>query len=98
MTVEATETPPVKRRRKPTQQVSHAAALKKKAETEQELVRWTPEEVVARRLLPYTSARVLRRKCNRREVYHHGDGGRITFTAEDIRRENERTTNAPLAA
>ncbi|MER7734160.1 hypothetical protein ABTX80_25040 [Streptomyces erythrochromogenes] len=98
MTVEATETPPVKRRRKPAQQDNHAAALKKKADAEQELVRWTPEEVVALKLLPYRSARVLRRKCNRREVWCHLDGGRITFTAEDIRRENERTAVAPLAA
>lgn len=63
---------------------------------ESELRRWTPEEVVEKRLLPYRSARVLRRKCNRREVIHHNDGGRISFTAEDIRRENARTVVEPL--
>ncbi|MEU0634363.1 hypothetical protein [Streptomyces sp. NPDC005989] len=63
---------------------------------ELELYRWTPEEVVELRLLPYTSAAVLRRKCNRREVHHHGDGGRITFTNEDIRRENERWAIEPF--
>lgn len=65
---------------------------------EAELRRWTPEEVVARQLLPYRSARVLRQKCYRREVFHHNDARRITFTSEDIRRENARTVVAPLAA
>ncbi|MFD7066113.1 hypothetical protein ACFV97_02635 [Streptomyces sp. NPDC059913] len=63
---------------------------------ELELYRWTPEEVVELRLLPYTSTAVLRRKCNRREIWHHKDGGRITFTADDIRRENERTAVEPF--
>lgn len=63
-----------------------------------EFIRWTPEEVVARQLLPYRSVRVLKQKCYRREVHHHNDGGRITFTAEDLRRENERTAVTPLAA
>jgi hypothetical protein len=62
---------------------------------ENELRRYDPEEVIAKRWLPYKSARVLREKCYRREVIHHNDGGRITFTAEDIRLENERTAVVP---
>ncbi|MFJ4009404.1 hypothetical protein [Streptomyces sp. NPDC090026] len=63
---------------------------------EADLRRYTPEEVIANRWLPYKSARVLKDKCYRREVIHHGDGGRITFTALDIQRENERTAVVPL--
>lgn len=69
-----------------------------RAMEENELRRWTPEEVVAARLLPYKSARVLRQKCHRREVWHHQDGGRISFTAEDIRRNNAAAQVAPIAA
>ncbi|MFE0137666.1 hypothetical protein ACFWY6_39835 [Streptomyces sp. NPDC059037] len=75
-------------------------SLKRKSsavEDEAEFRRWTPEEVIERRLLPYKSARVLKQKCYRREVHHHLDGGRITFTAEDLRKENERTAVTPLA-
>ncbi|MGW6454983.1 hypothetical protein ACWF94_03510 [Streptomyces sp. NPDC055078] len=68
------------------------------AEDEDELRRWTPEEVIAKRWLPYKSARVLKEKCYRREVIHHNDCGRITFTLDDIRRENERTAVVPLQA
>lgn len=64
---------------------------------EDELRRYTPEEVVAKRLLPYTSVRVLKDKCHRRELFHHGDGGRITFTAADIRKNSELGAQAPLA-
>ncbi len=64
---------------------------------EAEFRRWTPDEVIAKRLLPYTSARVLKQKCYRREIHHHNDGGRITFTAEDLRKENERTAVTPFA-
>ncbi|MFD5184082.1 hypothetical protein ACFWMQ_16005 [Streptomyces sp. NPDC058372] len=71
---------------------------KTRTEVEAELYRWTPEEVIEQRLLPYKSAAVLRRKCSRREIHHHNDGGRISFTADDIRRENERTAVAPIAA
>ncbi|MGW1137623.1 hypothetical protein [Streptomyces zhihengii] len=63
---------------------------------EAELFRWTPEEVVGRRLLPYQSVRSLKEKCYRREVFHHRDGGRITFTAEDLRRENARSAMRPV--
>ncbi|NUP23576.1 MAG: hypothetical protein HOZ81_47480 [Streptomyces sp.] len=65
---------------------------------ESELRRWTPEEVIAMRLLPYRSPRVLKEKCYRREVHCHTDGGRITFTAEDIRQENARHAVIPAAA
>lgn len=65
---------------------------------EAELRRWTPEQVVAKQLLPYKSVRVLKQKCYRRQVFHHLDAGRITFTAEDIRRENARTVVTPIAA
>jgi hypothetical protein len=54
-----------------------------------EFRRWTPEEVVEHQLLPYSSARVVKEKCYRRELFCHRDGGRITFTAEDLRRNNE---------
>ncbi|MEU0836065.1 hypothetical protein [Streptomyces sp. NPDC005969] len=62
---------------------------------EVEFRRWSPKEVVEKQLLPYKSARVLKQKCYRREVFHHNDGGRITFTLDDIRRENERTAVTP---
>lgn len=64
-------------------------------EDEAEFRRWTLQEVVDLQLLPYRSVRVLRDKCHRREVHHHNDGGRVTFTAEDLRKENERTAVAP---
>jgi hypothetical protein len=66
-------------------------------EDEAEFRRWTPEEVIELKLLPYRSARVLKEKCYQRKVHHHLDGGRITFTAEDLRRENERTAVTPFA-
>lgn len=56
---------------------------------EAEFRRWTPEEVVQHQLLPYRSARAVREKCYRRELFCHRDGGRITFTAEDLRNNNE---------
>lgn len=65
---------------------------------EAELKRWSPEYVVENELLPYKSVRVLKQKCYRRLVHCHLDGGRITFTPEDIRRENARTAVAPIAA
>ncbi|SFT31876.1 hypothetical protein [Streptomyces sp. ok210] len=65
---------------------------------EAELRRWTPEEVVEKQLLPYKSVRTLKQKCYRRQVFHHTDAGRITFSAESIRRENERSLVAPIAA
>lgn len=90
MTAEAPPTKAVKAAPRKTR-----TAAEKKAAEEIELVRWTPEEVVEKQLLPYRSVRVLREKCYRREVHCHRDGGRITFTAEDIRRENERTAVVP---
>jgi hypothetical protein len=63
-----------------------------------EFRRWTPEEVVALQLLPYRSVRVLKERCYRREVFHHRDGGRITFTAEDLRRQNALGAVEPLSA
>ncbi|MGW2908799.1 hypothetical protein ACWC91_41515 [Streptomyces sp. NPDC001204] len=65
-------------------------------EGEAEFRRWTPEEVVDRQLLPYRSARQLREKCYRRELFCHRDGGRITFTAEDLRRNSELGSEAPF--
>lgn len=65
---------------------------------EDELRRWTPEEVIAKRWLPYKSARVLKERCYRHEVICHDDGGRITFTLDDIRRENARTARTPRRA
>ena len=68
-----------------------------RAEDEAEFRRWTPEEVVEKKLLPYRSARVLKQKCYRRQVHCHRDGGRITFTADDLRREAARTAVVPAA-
>ncbi|MBP2581854.1 hypothetical protein J3A78_002332 [Streptomyces sp. PvR006] len=69
-----------------------------RAAEEADLIRWTPEEVVEMKLLPYRSPRTLRRACNARRVFHHNDGGRITFSPMSIRAEHERTLVAPLAA
>lgn len=69
-----------------------------KATEEADLVRWTPEEVVEKQLLPYRSVVTLKRACYRRKVHHHNDGGRITFSPMSIRAEHERTLVAPLAA
>ncbi|WP_328657953.1 hypothetical protein [Streptomyces sp. NBC_00334] len=65
---------------------------------EAEFRRWTPEEVVALQLLPYRSVRSVKEKCYRRELFCHRDGGRITFTADDLRRNNEMGAQAPLSA
>ncbi|MGW3410303.1 hypothetical protein [Streptomyces sp. NPDC000888] len=83
MTAEATPPPPADRDLPP--------------DYEAEFRRWTPEEVIELRLLPFRSARVLKQKCYRREVFHHLDGGRITFTVEDLRRQNRRTAVVPFA-
>ncbi|GAA2630128.1 hypothetical protein [Streptomyces axinellae] len=64
---------------------------------EGELKRYTPEEVVELRLLPYTSVRTVKEKAYRRELFHHTDGGRITFTAEDLRRNGDLGAVEPLA-
>jgi hypothetical protein len=63
-----------------------------------EFRRWTPEQVVELQLLPYPSARALKERCYRRELWFHRDGGRITFTAEDLRRNAEMGACAPLSA
>lgn len=81
MTAKATHTPPGRTR--------------ESIDTEAEFRRWTPEEVIEKRLLPYRSARVLKQKCYRREVHCHLDGGRITFTADDLRKEADRTAITP---
>ncbi|MEU7032670.1 hypothetical protein ABZ958_03165 [Streptomyces sp. NPDC046237] len=63
-----------------------------------DLIRWDAEYVVKEQLLPYRSVRVLKEKCYKREVFHHNDGGRITFSPMSIRAEHQRTLVAPLAA
>lgn len=90
------EAPPTKAKR--TTARSRPSSAAQKARAEAELIRWTPEEVVEQKLLPYRSVRVLKDKCYRREVYHHNDGGRITFSPESLRLELERSLVAPLAA
>lgn len=94
MTAKATRT-----RRAPAKapKTRNAAAITQ-AQGETEFRRWTPEEVVERQLLPYRSARVIREKCYRRELHHHSDGGRITFTADDIRLNNEAGAVQPIPA
>lgn len=96
MSVAAVQAPQSKSRKPKT--LPTVTPLKRRAAEELELIRWSAEEVVALRMLPYTSARVLKEKCYRREVYHHGDGGKISFSAASIRLENERTLVAPIAA
>ena len=88
MTAKATKAPPIAARK--------AKPPHSSINDEAELRRWTPEEVIEKKLLPYKSVRVLKEKCYRREVFHHNDGGRITFTAEDLRKENARTAVAPI--
>ncbi|WHM32408.1 hypothetical protein OH540_21125 [Streptomyces sp. BPPL-273] len=68
------------------------------AAPEAEFRRWSPEEVVALQLLPYRSARSVKEKCYRRELHHHRDGGRITFTADDLRRNNAAAAVEALTA
>lgn len=98
MTAEATKTPRGRARTAGSLAAHSKAALERKAAEELDLVRWTAEEVVMKQLLPYRSARLLKEACYRREIYHHQDNGRITFTPEDIRMENARTQVAPIAA
>ncbi|MFZ3569925.1 helix-turn-helix domain-containing protein [Streptomyces sp. BH097] len=62
------------------------------------LRRWTPQEVVDLQLLPFTSVRTLKAKCHARKIWHHQDNGRITFTADDIKRNNEASQVSPVAA
>lgn len=69
-----------------------------RAMEETALRRWSPQQVVDLQLLPYTSVRTLKAKCHARKLWHHQDNGRITFTAEDIRRNNEAAQVAPVAA
>ena len=86
-------------KRTPTSKRTPTALPEKQASQDgSEFRRWTPEEVVELQLLPYRSVRVLRERCYRRQVFHHRDGGRITFTPDDIRRQNERTSVEPLSA
>lgn len=65
---------------------------------EAEFRRWTPEEVVELKLMPNTSVRSLKELCYRREIWHHKDGGRITFTAEDLRRNAQMGAVEPQIA
>ncbi|MFE6482433.1 hypothetical protein ACFVGN_05760 [Streptomyces sp. NPDC057757] len=89
MTAQATRTrraPKVPKSRPP-QDSSHEAEFR----------RWTPEEVVEKQLMPYRSVRVLTDKCHRGELFCHTDGGRITFNAEDFRRNAELGARTPAA-
>ncbi|MEV5939890.1 hypothetical protein [Streptomyces sp. NPDC051994] len=98
MTAEATKAPPARRKRLSTvSDQSRTRTQKAVEELEAELRRWSPEEVVEKKLLPYKSARSLKEKCYRREVHCHLDGGIVSFTADDIRAENARTAVAPAA-
>lgn len=63
---------------------------------EAEFRRYSPEEVYDLKLLPY-NARTIREKCYRRELWFHNDGGRITFTVEDLRRNADLGAQAPAA-
>lgn len=50
-----------------------------------ELKRYTPEQIAAMGWLPW-SARKIKELAYAREIYAHRDGGRITLTREDVRR------------
>lgn len=60
------------------------------------LERFSPEQVIQLGLAPYTVG-TLKKKAQKREIFHHRDGGRITFTREDLRRNAELGQAAPLA-
>ncbi|MFI5985117.1 hypothetical protein ACIBEA_30150 [Streptomyces sp. NPDC051555] len=98
MTAVATKAPPLKGPKARAFAAAARRAERRKAEEELDLVRWTPEEVIEKQLLPYRSVRLLKEACYKRKVYHHQDNGRITFTPEDIRLENARTQIVPVAA
>lgn len=101
MTAKATKTAPPTTAKKTT---PRAATRNKEIQVlnpvddEAELRRYTPQEVVEKKLLPYNSVAWLRKKCHARQVIHHNDSGRITFTLDDIRRENARHVVEPFAA
>lgn len=59
------------------------------------LRRYTPEEVSANGWLPWT-ARNIRNKAYKHEIYCHKDGGKITFTVEDILRTNALSAVEPF--
>lgn len=63
-----------------------------------EFRRWSPEEVVELKLMPFSSVRTLKERCYRRELWHHNDGKKITFTAEDLRRNAQLGAVEPLSA
>ncbi|MFE0727893.1 hypothetical protein ACFW2X_06515 [Streptomyces antibioticus] len=73
-----------------------SAAQREAVEESSEFRRLTPEEVVAKQLLPYRSVRVLKQRCYERKIHHHLDGGRITFTLDDLRKETARTAVEPF--
>jgi hypothetical protein len=60
------------------------------------LQRFTPEQVVELGLTPYRLS-TLKKKAQRREIFHHRDGEKITFTREDLRRNAELGAAAPVA-
>ncbi|CAG6392730.1 hypothetical protein NMG29_06440 [Streptomyces cocklensis] len=60
------------------------------------LERFTPEQVEELKLSPYTAA-TLRKKAQRREIHHHRDGMKITFTRDDLQRNADLGATAPLA-
>lgn len=90
------QAPPIKARKATRTKKPNLAAVKEAEEAD--LVRWTPDEVVEKQLLPYRSVRTLKKDCYARKVYHHNDNGRITFSPMSIRAEHQRTLVAPLAA
>ncbi|MFE9398595.1 hypothetical protein [Streptomyces flavidovirens] len=94
MTAKATAAPPTAARKAKPRRTSEST--QRNASEEADLRRYTPEEVIEYRWLPYKSARVLREKAYKHEVHCHKDGGVITFTAEDIRQENARHAVAPI--
>lgn len=66
-------------------------------ELDDELRRYTAEQVAAAGWLPWTARRI-KELVYAREIYAHRDGGRITFTRDDIRRTSALGAIEPISA
>lgn len=75
---------------------SKATPTKPQQPSIESLQRFTPEQVEELGLSPY-KAGTLRKKAQRRELFHHRDAEKITFTREDLRRNAELGQTAPVA-
>ncbi|MFF2009135.1 helix-turn-helix domain-containing protein [Streptomyces sp. NPDC058195] len=62
-----------------------AEAIEVPVDLDDELKRYSPEQIAAMGWLPW-SARKIKELAYAREIFAHRDGGRITLTREDVRR------------